>query len=640
MSPFGRLIRLIGRQGSVYLAASGVVAAVGMIQVAALTRLLSGSEFGQLAVLTVFSASLTLLLNLGSLQGSFRSVFGSVGEDAIDEEDESHQPTGDSRAALGNALALTATLGLVGATIVAACSHQIAELLLGDGDMATAVTLAGVAGAFGAVWRLAVNVPRLERRAGAYAVGHGGRAVLVMSGATLLVALGGSVEDAIAGMAAGTGVGLALALFTIRHSARPSFAPRDWLRIFALGAPIVPVVAAQWAMQNGDLFILSAYASDAEVGVYRAGSRIGAFVAYFTSALLMAWGPLTREPLHAAVDARHGRSQAGAQLATGFLAGCLWLLLAVSLFSPDLVRIAGPSFASAADVIPVVAGGLILHACFVVLYRIAQIRSKRRTFVTLSLTGAAVFVGSAFALVPRYGGVGAASAVLTGYAFCLVGMLVLSQRGEQPLPLSGRRLALICVLFAATLAVGLAAGDLATPARIAVALLAVTVYPVALVMTGVVPRSAIPRLLARQPAHDDVTALGQLEPSDFELVRAAAIADRSPKRFERLTRGDDGPAALERLVGALRTVAATGSAHPADAEIGRYLLAPTATAERDRAARRLWSSHGADPLELDALATCLTRLRKLSSADWEYARERTSARHGDSLAATRFEQPI
>jgi O-antigen/teichoic acid export membrane protein len=618
MRPLDRLVRRIGRHGSVYLTASVVVGLAGVAQVAVLTRLLTPTQFGQLAILTVFSASMTLLLNLGSLQGSFRAVFGTAGEDAVDGEDEP-QHLGDPRRALGNALALTTALAFVGAVAVAAFSRSLADLLLGDPGMATSVAIAGLAGGLGAVWRLAVNVPRLERRASVYALETAGRALLVLTGATLGVAVGGGVEGAIAGIASGTGVGLTLALAGIRNSVAPSFAPRQWREIFVLGAGLVPVVLASWAMQNGDVLILSAYAPESDVGIYRAGSRIAAIVAYATSALLMAWGPLMREPLYAAVDARHGRLDAGVQLATGFLACCLTLLLAVTLFARDVVQVAGDSFEAAATVIPLVAAGLVVQAQFVVVYRIAQLPAKRRVFVVLSVAGALVFVVAALLLVPPFEGVGAALALLIGYAISLIGMLVVSQRGDQPLPIDDRRLLSVCGLFAATLAAGLAGRTLADPAGVVAALLALAAYPVALVATGVVPRSALAALRARGPRHDHAAALRALPASDLAVVRAAALGTSAPERIARLE-GDD-EAALRWIVAALRKIAAVSPSHPADVAVARYLFDPAAPAERDRTARGLWSTAGVDPLELEALTVCLAGLRRLSPEEWDAALE-------------------
>jgi O-antigen/teichoic acid export membrane protein len=621
--PLLDLFTRIGRHGMLYLAASASVGLAGVVQVAILTRLLSTSEFGQLAVLTVFSASLTVFVNLGSLQGAFRSVFGTTGDDEIGDEGSNRGSQADDPAkALGNALALTAALGIVAALLTALAARPLADLLAGDADMATAVALAGLSGGIGAVWRLAANVSRLERRPRTYAAVSAGRALLVLSGMTLGVALGGGLEGAVAGMAAGTGLGLAGSLVAIRSSVEPTFDPRDWPRIFALGAGLVPVVLSFWAIQNGDVLILAAYAPESEVGVYRAGSRIAAVVAYAMSAVLMAWGPLTREPLQAAVDAQHGREHAGARLASAFAIGGLTLLLAVTLFANDLARVAGSSFEAAATIIPLVAAGLLAHGMFVVVYRVAQAPRKRRAFVQLSGLAAGVFLAAALVLVPPFGGAGAAISVIVGYGIALAAMLVVSQRGSRPLPLDARRIGAVVALFTIAVVVGRLTHRLPAPVGSIGALVVLFTYVAALVATDVIPRTALVRLLLtlrtpdRRP--DDLTRLAALDEDERTLLRRAAGPGRRPNLLTRFDEADDGDVP-RRLVAALRVVAGVGPPHPADIDVARYLLASGATAERDLLARRLWTSDGIDPAELEAIRTCLARLRSLRPEDWRAA---------------------
>jgi hypothetical protein len=53
--------------------------------------------------------------------------------------------------------------------------------------------------------------------------------------------------------------------------------------------------------------------------------------------------------------------------------------------------------------------------------------------------------------------------------------------------------------------------------------------------------------------------------------------------------------------------------------MARYLLASGTRAERDLLARRLWTSDGIDPTELEAIASCLAQLRGLRPEDWRAA---------------------
>ena len=79
---------------------------LALASIAVVTRFLGPPEFGQLALLLTFAAFLTVFYNVGTLQGTFLWVFGSAGEEDVEDTGESSQ-AGTKRRALGTGLIIT-----------------------------------------------------------------------------------------------------------------------------------------------------------------------------------------------------------------------------------------------------------------------------------------------------------------------------------------------------------------------------------------------------------------------------------------------------------------------------------------------------------------------------------------------------
>jgi O-antigen/teichoic acid export membrane protein len=649
-SPLISFGRRLGRHSGIYVGGHVAIFIFGMANVAVLTRLLPIEEFGRLAVYLVLATLLTTLYNLGSLQGTLMVVFGVADDEELAVGGDEGVPQAENRErALTTGVLLTIAIAALGTTAVFATAPWLAELFGAPGEL-DAVRLAALCGASGAVWRLVLNVPRLERRPGLYSTLSLLRPAFALAVGVALVVAGFGVEGALAGLAIGTTLAIPVAILMGRHNYAFGLELAIVPQVFRLGAPIVPIIGAMWIITNVDVFLVSAYAPADAVGPYRVATRLGAGVSYLVSAVAMAWLPLRRMPLHTAVTDEHGPSGFGGTLLSVFLLFCIWVILALALLADLLIRVAPASYSSAAPLVPLIGLGIVAYGVMLLVYRGAKF-PKRRFSYLLALVGAAVvFVIAGLVLVPAYGGYGAAAAQIVAFGGGAAVLLWLSQRSEHPLPIQYGRLARGLLLGLLCIALGQLLGPLAGDWRIAVDLSILLAFPALLYAAHAFPseelRAFVGRPKPRSPrsrSAEIVAKLGGLDPLDRRLV--AALAPRGaivgPRALE-LVGGERQ--AMSRFVSSLRALAPSrqdemgtangkgtadgeGTANGEstadgegsegrDVEIAAYLLAGGGVAGRDRMGEKL-CEEGVDPLDLDLLDLTLGRLRRIPRREWE-----------------------
>ena len=623
-SPPEALAARLSGHTALYAAGFGTTLLLGLASVAVLTRLLGIGEYGELAVLLIFSALLTVVFNLPALQGTLMWVFGAA-EEGDGDERGSQAPVQLKRQALGTGLVITALIAALGTAAAVAAAPSLSDILLGDRDHAAAVRWAAVSGGLGAVWRLISNVLRYEGRPVGFIVLSNARPVLVVAVAIPLVAGGGGVVGAMAGTAIGTALAVLVGLVVTRRSYAPALDTSQLRGLLGRGLPLVPVVVAFWVVQNVDLYLVSVYVSEAEAAIYRVASRLANVISYFVSAFLMAWMPLSQTALYAAVSRTVGARSASATISTYFLLACMWLLLALVVLGDALVKIAPEEYSEAADLLPLLGLGFVAYGSFVVLYRAGSFPRKRAAYVLLATVSAACFLATALVATPAWGSMGAALAPVVGFAVGVAGMLVLSQRGPHPIPFEYRRLLAGLLVAGVILALGRLTSNLAGDAGLVLEIAALMLFPVLLLAARVVTRAELRQLLRlmrprRTGRPDDrfESALGGLDAGDRRLLEAL-VGDGVAPRALAAESGRSESSILSDLVAALRAVARTDPVTPADPAIGRYLLSGGSPAERAAEARRLWTEGTVDPYELDVLENCVRRLGRLPRSAWHDA---------------------
>ena len=191
---------------------------------------------------------------------------------------------------------------------------------------------------------------------------------------------------------------------------------------FAL--PRLPAGLASQALDSAPKIILGKHFSASDVGIYQNGTTLGTAVAFFKSAFETAWAPFYYE------TARTPEAKGVfSKMATYGVAVIVLLVAGTIAVARDVILVVlKPEYLAALHVVPLIAVAIGLQG----IYQLTSIGlnlSKRTEFYSAStLTAAAVGVGSGLWLIPRFGVVGAAVAVVLAYATQAVIAFTLAQR--------------------------------------------------------------------------------------------------------------------------------------------------------------------------------------------------------------------
>jgi O-antigen/teichoic acid export membrane protein len=646
-----KALRYSGIQGGLLAAANALM--LGGVLVVAF--FLGPADFGRYGLLLFLAALLNILFNLASKQGTLKRVFGTAGDDDEDEEDEDGDETAaatrEDKRSLGTGMVVTAIVSMLGTAAVIALREPIADLLLGSSGYSELIVWAAIAGGAGAVFRLASLVLWLERRPGAHVAAEVARPVLMLAGVLLFVIPGAGLEGAIAGTALGIAAAAALALVLLRGSYQWAFSLAETKRIYALGAPRIPIVLSMWTVMNADIFILSRFVSAADLGVYQLASRVGILVALLPGGFRMAMRPLRKTVAYKSVQQEYGRAVARGQELGYFVLLCVSTLLVVVLAAEVLVRAAPSGYADAAPLIPLLAAGLMGPSVMRQISRSVSIPRKRLNFILSVVAAALIFIASCVVLIPELGLEAAPLSMLIAFGLTGAYLLGRGQRGDKPI-----RLPYLTILGSAALATfaGLVY-HLIDPAgaviQIGLAVALYGAYLAAIVVTGIVPRRhrgalyRVARGFIGEPASGfrPQRALRRLDPPDREALRLAiregrpvaeipgqleAIGLSLPEASAGAGQGaGDGAAISERLVAAVRRAAAKGGAPVPipkradgpgrhDARIAEFLFPEGTVAQRDARMRGLLSG-GVRGKELVALEAVVEGLARAPERAWQ-----------------------
>jgi O-antigen/teichoic acid export membrane protein len=289
---------------------------------------------------------------------------------------------------------------------------------------------------------------RMEKRAAQFSALTLVRSVLtVVLRIVLIVGFGLGVLGVVLADLAVTAALMAVLVRWFKPIIRPMFSRTMLRESLAFGLPRIPHAAAQQVIAVGDTFILKMFRPLHEIGVYSMGVSFGLTQKLFLSAFEYAWAPFyyanAREP-----DAKRLFSS----MTTNGLAVLALMTAGLSAIGGDLLaavtRDQAVYYLPAADVITWTAVGVFFQGAYLLTSIGLNITKNTQYYPASTMAAAAGNIGLNFALVPRFGMMGAAWANAIAYAIQALLAYRFSQR-FYPVEYETRR---IVTLTAAALA--------------------------------------------------------------------------------------------------------------------------------------------------------------------------------------------
>ena len=397
----GQLRALLG-QSLVYGTADVFARGLNFLLLPVYFRYLSLSDFGTLGLLLLFSSLAKIVVRLGLDAGFFRVHY--------DLED-----TEARRRLAGTALVFSVAVAAAFMGLVALLAGPLTRFLLGEATPARGFVLLVAADvSVGALLFVPLNLLRIEDRArlftGLTIFRHSTNAALKV----LLLVKGWGVGGALWSDVLSTAA-LALVLMPVlRGRARPALDRHLLGEMLGFGLPKVPHGLMVQVQNLADRKILDWYVPRAVVGVYQVGYSLAEAVKFPLSSFETAWGPFVYSRLK-----QEDAPRTLARVATYAFAAFVFIGLGVALFARELLVVMAPrhpEFRAAAAVVPIVVLAYLFHGLFLLTSIGIGVAKAARRYPMVTAVAAAVNVGANFALIPRFGMLGAAWATVLSYA--------------------------------------------------------------------------------------------------------------------------------------------------------------------------------------------------------------------------------
>lgn len=427
-------LRRLATTGAAYTAASIFSKLIAVALLPLYTRHLSPEDYGTAELMFAAVVTASIVIRLGLLEALLRFYY---------EEDE------DPDAVVRASFAGLFWLSTLGALVALPLATPLSELVLDE----PAAELARIS--IGGLWVLTMmefllTLFRVEERARAYFLTTllNVLATIALT-VVLVVGLGEGARGLLLGSYA-TGAAFVVVLAAINRRRLSLRLDLPLLRrLFRFGLPTMPAEVSLYALNFADRLIILRAAGAAEVGLYSLAVKFAQAINVLVRGFQLAWPPLA----YSIRDDEEAR-RAYATVVTLFVAGCAFVVTGMWLYSRWIVRaLAAPRFFDSYEAIGLIAAAVTLYALYMVM--VVILGRTGRTEFNLPAAVAALLVNVALnlALVPPFGIVGAALALVASYLVVTALMYAFTQR-LFPVPYQWGRLARVVFSAAALVAVG------------------------------------------------------------------------------------------------------------------------------------------------------------------------------------------
>jgi O-antigen/teichoic acid export membrane protein len=432
-------LRRLATTGAAYTAASIFSKLIAVALLPLYTRHLSPTDYGAAELMFAAVVTASIIIRLGLIEALLRFYY---------KEDE------DPDRVVAGTFAGLFWLSTLGALILLPLAGPLSELLLDQ----PAAELARIS--IGGLWVLTMmefllTLFRVEERARAYFFTTLLNVLATIAVTVVLVVGAGEGARGLLLGSYATGAAFVLGLIALqwrRLSLRPDLPLIR--RLFRFGLPTMPAEVSLYALNFIDRIIIVRSIGLAEAGLYSLAVKFAQAVNVLVRGFQLAWPPLA----YSIRDDDEAR-RVYATVVTLFVAGCAFVVTGMWLYARWIVRaLAAPQFFDSYEAVGLLAAAVTLYALYLVMVVILGRTGRTEFNLPAAIAALVVNVVLNLILVPPFGIVGAALALVASYLVVAVLMYVFTQR-LFPVPYQWARLGR--VVFAA--AVLVAVGELVLP---------------------------------------------------------------------------------------------------------------------------------------------------------------------------------
>jgi O-antigen/teichoic acid export membrane protein len=409
--------RAVFRPAAVYTATSAVNAAIPLLLLPVMTRVLSPTEYGTVAMFSVVVAV------LGAFTGL--SVHGAIGVRYFER----------TRYDLPRYVT-TCLLLLMGSTAVAALLMlAFAESIesLTDIPRHWLLVAVGVAGAQFivqvrlAIWQSAGQPWRFGGLRLAQSM------IDAISSLLMVLALGMAWQGRVAGIALAATVAAAVACISL---ARDRWLVAQWERQYALdalrfGIPLIPHAVGGMLVAMADRFMITNLLDLASTGIYMVALQVGMALGLLTDSFNKAFAPWLMSSLG---EKNLARDRQVVRFTYGYFVAVTVIALLLGLVAPGLLGVlVGASFRDAAPIIIYIALGQAFGGMYYMVANYIFFAGRTATLAGITLSCGVLNVSASYLLILHNGVIGAAQAFMLSQIVLFLGTWWLAQR-SRPMP--------------------------------------------------------------------------------------------------------------------------------------------------------------------------------------------------------------
>jgi O-antigen/teichoic acid export membrane protein len=410
------MIKQLFKDSLIYGTASILSQGIPILIVPIYTRFLSPDSYGGMDMLAVFAALINVTVALEISQGMARS-YADIKSD-------------DERTRFAStALWFSVAAYLLFAVLAVLFSGPLTRLLLDSGNWEWIFQVAVIAMAVNGISFFLQNQLRWLLKPTAYAVSSIVYAVTATGIAIFLIAaLNWGVIGVFYGQIIGAVVSGLIAYLAARDMFAMTFDTGRCREMLSFSIPLVPSSISVLAANYVDRIAIKSFMTLADVGIYGVGFRFASVVNLLMVGFYSALTPLVYQNYRD--TSTPGNLE---RIFRYFLAGTLPLIIAISLFSREIVGLfAAQEYNAAWMVIPILAAASVLSRMYIFAPGL-DIAKKTGVIASINIIAALVNIVLNIVMIPFLGLVGSALATMAGFCVMFSAYLIAGQK-HYPVP--------------------------------------------------------------------------------------------------------------------------------------------------------------------------------------------------------------